>query len=74
MRALRGWRSAAHGQNLVEMRPGERVDTWLLNDRVHRPLTAAAGEQLDAVLYVRDYEDGEDDGCAARTLAFRAPG
>ena len=49
------------GQNMVEMRPGERVDTWLLNDRIHRPLTAAAGEQLDAVLYVRDYEDGEDD-------------
>jgi len=48
------------GQTMVEIRPSERVNSWLLADRIHQPLPAAAGEQLDAVLYVRDFEDGED--------------
>jgi hypothetical protein len=48
------------GQTMVEMRPNERTTTRLLADRIHRPLPAAAGEQLEARLLVRDWEDGED--------------
>jgi len=48
------------GQTMVEMRPNERGTTRLLADRIHRPLPAAAGEQLNARLLVRDWEDGED--------------
>jgi len=48
------------GQTMVEMRPNERATTRLLADRIHRPLPAAPGEQLDARLLVRDWEDGED--------------
>ena len=51
---------AVRGQTMVEIRPCERVSTWLLADRIHRPMPAAAGEQPEAVLYVRDFEDGED--------------
>ena len=51
---------AVRGQTMVEIRPCERVSTWLLADRIHRPMPAAAGEQLEAALYVRDFEDGED--------------
>jgi hypothetical protein len=50
-----------HGQTMVEIRPSTRVQTWLLADRTHLPLPASAGEQRDAVLYVRDFEDGEDE-------------
>ena len=48
------------GETLVEIRPNQRQSTWQLADRTHRPLPAAAGEQRPAVLYVRDFEDGED--------------
>jgi hypothetical protein len=48
------------GQTMVEMRPNERGTTRLLADRIHRPLPAAAGEQRNARLLVRDWEDGED--------------
>jgi Alpha/beta hydrolase domain len=48
------------GQTMVEMRPNEPGTTRLLADRIHRPLPAAAGEQLNARLLVRDWEDGED--------------
>lgn len=48
------------GETMAEIRPNTRVTTWLLADRVHRPLPAAAGDQGRAVLYVRDFEDGED--------------
>ena len=51
---------AVRGQTMVEIRPGERVSTWLLADRIHQPMPAAAGEQSEAVLYVRDFEDGDD--------------
>jgi hypothetical protein len=51
---------AVGGENLVEIRPSQRVNTWLLADRIHRPLPAAAGDQSTATLLVRDYEDGED--------------
>jgi alpha/beta hydrolase family protein len=57
--AMEGGRTV-HGETMVEMRPNERVTTRLLADRVHRPLPAAAGEQPDAQLLVRDWEDGED--------------
>ena len=49
-----------HGETMVEIRPNERGTTRLLADRIHRPLPAAPGEQLDARLLVRDWEDGED--------------
>jgi hypothetical protein len=48
------------GETMVEIRPNERATTRLLADRIHRPLPAATGEQLDARLLVRDWEDGED--------------
>ncbi len=51
---------AVRGQTMVEIRPCERISTWLLADRIHRPMPAAAGEQPEAVLYVRDFEDGVD--------------
>ncbi len=48
------------GETMVEIRPSQRHTTWLLADRIHRPLPAAIGAQPNAVLYVRDYEDGAD--------------
>ena len=48
------------GQTMVEIRPSAPVCCWLLADRNHRPLPAADLEQHDAVLYVREFEDGED--------------
>ena len=48
------------GETVVEFRPSAAVTTCLLADRVHQPLPASPGPQPDAVLYVRDYEDGED--------------
>src|SRR5262245_11875942 len=48
------------GETMVEIRPNERGTTRLLADRIHRPLAAAPGEQLDARLLVRDWEDDED--------------
>jgi hypothetical protein len=51
---------AVRGQTMVEIRPCERVSTWLLADRIHRPMPAAPGAQTKAVLYARDFEDGVD--------------
>jgi hypothetical protein len=48
------------GESMVEIRPNERGRTRLLADRIHRPLPATPGEQRDARLLVRDWEDGED--------------
>jgi hypothetical protein len=48
------------GETMVEIRPNERGTTRLLADRIHRTLSAAPGEQLQARLLVRDWEDGED--------------
>ena len=31
------------GETIVDIRPSQRVTTWLLADRIHRPLPAAAG-------------------------------
>ncbi|MFT5172367.1 MAG: hypothetical protein ACI8W7_000531 [Gammaproteobacteria bacterium] len=61
---------AVHGQSMVEIRPGERVDSWLLADRTHRPMPALAGAQPDAVLYVRDFEDGDDSVVARERWRF----
>ncbi len=47
------------GQNVVEIRPNIPAKTWLLADRIHRPLKAADLNEHSATLYVRDYEDGE---------------
>ena len=48
----------------------ERATTRLLADRIHRPLPAAPGENLDARLLVRDWERrGRSD--TALTLALR---
>ncbi len=46
------------GQTVVEIRPNQRATTWLLADRIHRPLAAANLEDPNAVLYVREFEDG----------------
>ena len=58
------------GQSMVEIRPSEPVRCWLLADRSHRPLPAADLEQGDAVLYVRDFEDGEDSVVARERWRF----
>jgi hypothetical protein len=48
------------GQTVVEIRSNELVKTWLLADRSHQPLPASLTSSASAVLYVRDYEDGDD--------------
>jgi hypothetical protein len=48
------------GETMVEIRPNERGTTRLLADRIHRPLPATLGEQPDARLLARDWEDGDD--------------
>ena len=58
------------GETMVEIRPNERGTTRLLADRVHRPLPAAPGEQRDARLLVRDWEDGEDTVIARSRWRF----
>ena len=58
------------GECMVEIRPSQRMTTWLLADRVHRPLTAAPGKDDLAVLFVRDYEDGEDTVVAKSSWRF----
>ena len=48
------------GQTMVEIRPNQNTETWFLADRIHRSLAAVADSKSQAVLYVHDYEDGED--------------
>ncbi len=48
------------GETMVEFRPNDRTATKLLADRIHRPLPAAPGPQLNARLLVREWEDGPD--------------
>lgn len=48
------------GRNVVEIRPNKQESTWLLADRVHRPLRAANLDGPGAILYVKDYEDGKE--------------
>ena len=48
------------GQTSVEIRPNVVERTRLLADRVHRPYPVADPDDVDAVLLVRDWEDGPD--------------
>jgi len=47
------------GQTVVEVHTSKLERTKLLANRVHKPNPAADLEQPDAILTVRDYEDGE---------------
>jgi hypothetical protein len=58
------------GETVVEIRPVGPVTTWLLADRVHRPLPAAQRQGGRTRLYVRDYEDGEDELVAPSSWRF----
>ena len=49
-----------HGRTVVEIRPNVELSTWLLADRIHKPLRVADLDEAGATLYVRDFEDGED--------------
>lgn len=49
------------GQAWVEFRPSQHERTRLLANRIHRPYRAADREDPDAVLIVRDWEDGPDE-------------
>jgi hypothetical protein len=48
------------GQTVVEIRPNLHETTWLLADRIHRPLKAADVNEENAALYVKDFEDDVD--------------
>jgi hypothetical protein len=48
------------GQSIVTIRPNDRETTYVLANRVHQTYPAVRIDDPDAVLYVRDYEDGED--------------
>ena len=48
------------GQTIVEIRPDAVEHTRLLADRIHRPYPTADLDDRDAVLLVRDWEDGPD--------------
>ena len=48
------------GQTVVEIRPNDHRTTYLLANRIHKPLPTVDLDDPDAVLRVRDYEDGED--------------
>lgn len=48
------------GQAVVEIHPSVAAKTWLLANRLHRPNPVADLDDPDAVLLVRDGEDGED--------------
>ena len=46
---------------MIEIRPGRPTDTWLLADRIHKPLSADVRKHAEAKLLVRDFEDGDDE-------------
>lgn len=48
------------GQVVVEMRPNEVERTRLLADRIHKPYPVFDLDEADAMLLVRDWEDGPD--------------
>ena len=48
------------GQNVVEIRPNSRQSTWLLADRIHKPLRTANLSDSNAVLYIKDFEDDDE--------------
>ena len=43
------------GQTVVEIRPNEMATTWLLADRVHKPLKAKNISDPNAILNVKDF-------------------
>ena len=45
------------GQTLVEIRPNIFNNTWLLADRIHKPLRVADINSKNATLYVRNFEN-----------------
>lgn len=49
------------GQIIVEIRPNVREQTRLLADRTHKPYQVADLDDPEAVLFVRDWEDGPDN-------------
>ena len=51
---------AVCGQTIVEIRPNAVEYTQLLADRMHKPYAAIAPEDPEALLLVRDWEDGTD--------------
>lgn len=58
------------GQTVVDIRPGTAASDWLLADRNHITLPAAAGAEATAVLLRRDYEDGTDTEIPAAHWRF----
>ena len=48
------------GQTVVEIRPNKQTTTWLLADRVHKPLRAKDIFDPNAALYIKDFEDDEE--------------
>ena len=48
------------GQTVVEIRPNKQTTTWLLADRVHKPLKAKDIFDPNAALYIKDFEDDEE--------------
>ena len=46
------------GKSVVEIRPNQLSSTWLLNDRIHKPVRAADINEQEASLFVSEYEDG----------------
>jgi len=48
------------GKTVVEIRPNYQAKTWLLADRVHKPLRVKDVYDQDASFYIKDFEDAED--------------
>ncbi len=48
------------GQTIVQIRPNRAEKSWLLANRTHQPYAARDTDDPDAVLTVRDWEDGPD--------------
>ena len=60
------------GQAWVEFRPSQHEPTRLLANRVHRPYPAADLYDAEAVLIVRDWEDGPDEVISRGRWSFAA--
>ena len=58
------------GQTVVEIRPNEMATTWLLADRVHKPLKAKNISDPNAILYIKDFEDGEETAIPRENWKF----
>ena len=58
------------GQTVVEIRPNEMATTWLLADRVHKPLKTKNISDPNATLYVKDFEDGKETAIPRENWKF----